>query len=35
MQEQWDFYFCRVDDAPASINLNLALAQTAPLENVP
>ncbi|MBR7781577.1 DUF695 domain-containing protein [Undibacterium luofuense] len=32
MQEQWDFYFCRVDDAPASINLNLALAQTAPLE---
>ncbi|WP_339940241.1 DUF695 domain-containing protein, partial [Undibacterium luofuense] len=32
MQEQWDFYFCRVDDAPASIYLNLALAQTAPLE---
>src|SRR5690242_2309937 len=24
-EQEWDFYFCRVDDGPASIFVNLAL----------
>lgn len=30
--DQWDFYLARVDDAPASIFLNLAYAQLAPID---
>ncbi len=29
--EQWDFYFCRVDDAPASIAMNFWYRNQAPL----
>lgn len=35
MQEQWDFYLCRVDEQIASINLNLALAETSPNADYP
>jgi uncharacterized protein (TIGR01619 family) len=30
-QQDWDFYFTNIDDKPASIGLNLALHDTAPL----
>ncbi len=29
-QDEWDFYYCRVDDAPASIFLNLAYQRARP-----
>lgn len=32
--EQWDFYLAKVDDAPASIFLNMAYGQLAPLDHV-
>ncbi len=35
MQEQWDFYLCKVDEQIASINLNLGLAEVAPLADYP
>ncbi len=31
VQQDWDFYFTNIDDEPASIGLNLALHDTAPL----
>ncbi len=31
IQQDWDFYFTNIDDKPASIGLNLALHDTAPL----
>jgi uncharacterized protein (TIGR01619 family) len=34
-QQDWDFYFTNIDDKPASIGLNLALHDTAPLANKP
>jgi hypothetical protein len=30
--DDWDFYFCRVDDSPASIYLDLGRTQSAPLK---
>ncbi len=30
-QQDWDFYFTKIDDKPASVGLNLALNDTAPL----
>ncbi|MEZ4772509.1 MAG: DUF695 domain-containing protein [Bacteroidia bacterium] len=30
-QSEWDFYFCTIEDKPASIMLDLALIHTAPL----
>ncbi len=30
-QQDWDFYFTNIDDKPASVGLNLALHDTAPL----
>lgn len=30
--EEWDFYFCRVDDNPASIYLDLGLKEIAPIK---
>lgn len=33
--QEWDFFFTRIDDKPASIRLNLALRKVAPLENFP
>jgi len=35
MNEHWDYYFLRVDEQPASIFLNLALFDEAPLEHLP
>jgi hypothetical protein len=35
MDEDWDFYLLRVDNEPASIYLNLALAQIAPIKTEP
>lgn len=35
MSENWDFYPCRVEDQPASIMVNLALASEAPISNLP
>lgn len=35
MIDDWDFYFLHIDDEPASIFLNLGLAQDAPLESKP
>lgn len=34
MSDDWDFYFCRVEDRPASIFLDLGVA-TAPIESLP
>ncbi|MEG1239409.1 MAG: DUF695 domain-containing protein, partial [Flavobacterium sp.] len=31
--QDWVFYICRVEDKPASIRINLALDQMAPIEN--
>jgi uncharacterized protein (TIGR01619 family) len=31
--EEWDFYFCRVDDKPASIYLDLGLKEVAPVKD--
>lgn len=33
--QEWDFYLCRIEDKPASIRLNLALRNVAPLEDFP
>lgn len=33
--QNWNFYFTRIEDQPASIRLNLALGQIAPLEQFP
>ena len=33
IQQNWNFYMCRVDDKPASIRLNLALSNIAPVED--
>ncbi|HEX7070662.1 MAG TPA: DUF695 domain-containing protein [Rhodothermales bacterium] len=35
MSDDWDFYFCRVDDEPASIFVDLGLARDAPLDDRP
>src|SRR5262245_27922136 len=35
MTENWDFFLCRVDDKPASIFVNLGLADEAPIEGLP
>lgn len=35
MSQDWDFYFLRVDDKPASIFVDLGLANEAPLERFP
>lgn len=35
MSDNWDFYSCRVDDEPASIYLDLGLADEAPLKERP
>ncbi|MEZ6194796.1 MAG: DUF695 domain-containing protein [Planctomycetota bacterium] len=35
MSEQWDFYFCNVDDKPASISLDLGVAEIAPVSDLP
>jgi hypothetical protein len=34
MGERWDFYFCTVDDQPASVFVNLALEGDAPLADL-
>jgi len=33
IKQNWNFYMCRVDDKPASIRLNLALSDIAPVED--
>ncbi len=33
VEQEWASYFCRVEDKPASIRLNLALNNIAPIEN--
>lgn len=33
IKQNWNFYMCRVDDKPASIRLNLALYNIAPVED--
>lgn len=33
--EDWDFFFCRIDEKPASIRLNLALNRIAPFQAFP
>lgn len=35
MTDDWDFYFCRVEDRPASIFLDLGVAAKAPIESFP
>ena len=35
MSDDWDFYFCRVDNQPASIYLDLGIAAQAPLTEFP
>jgi regulator of RNase E activity RraB len=35
MSEDWDFYFLRVDDKPASISLDLGLSKIAPMREYP
>jgi uncharacterized protein (TIGR01619 family) len=35
MSDDWDFYFCRVDDKPASIMVDLGIAHEAPLPAYP
>lgn len=35
MSEDWDFYFCRVDDRAASIFVDLGVASQAPIESLP
>jgi len=35
MADNWDFFLCRVDDKPASILVNLGLADEAPIERLP
>ena len=35
MSNDWDFYFCRVDERPASIFVDLGAAQVAPLAQFP
>jgi len=35
MSENWDFYFLRVDDKPASIFVDLGIASEAPIEALP
>jgi hypothetical protein len=30
--DDWDFFFCRVDDSPASIFIDLGRAKSAPLK---
>lgn len=34
MSDHWDFYFCRVDGAPASIFLDLGIARDAPVRDL-
>ncbi len=34
-QRKWDFYFCRVDQKPAAIFLDLSLRQQAPIASLP
>ena len=33
IKQNWNFYMCRVDDKSASIRLNLALSNIAPVED--
>lgn len=35
MQDDWDYYLCRLDDDRASVYLNLALAAAAPITTHP
>jgi uncharacterized protein (TIGR01619 family) len=35
LSEDWDFYLCRVDDQPASIFVDLGIAEKAPLATYP
>lgn len=35
MSDEWDFYFCRVDNMPASIFLDLGVSKEAPLSSLP
>ncbi len=35
MSEEWDFYFCRINDQPASIYLNMGLWSEAPIASQP
>jgi uncharacterized protein (TIGR01619 family) len=35
MADNWDFFLCRVNDKPASIMVNLALVDEAPIERLP
>jgi hypothetical protein len=35
MSDDWDFYFCRVEDRPASIFLDLGVAAKAPIASLP
>ncbi|NKF20920.1 DUF695 domain-containing protein [Solimonas marina] len=35
MTDKWDFYFCRVDDQPASIFVDLGIAGDAPMRTLP
>ena len=32
LPQNWDFFMCRIEGAPASIRTNLALIEVAPLE---
>lgn len=35
MSDNWDFYYCRVDDKPASMYLDLDAVQVGPVEGLP
>ena len=34
LPQNWDFFMCRIEGAPASIRTNLALIEVAPLEGL-
>lgn len=35
MSEEWDFYFCQVDDKPASIFVDLGIREQVPIAALP
>jgi hypothetical protein len=35
MSENWDFYFCKIDDKTRSINLDLGIADSIPIVDLP
>ena len=35
MEDNWEVYFCKVDDTPACIRINLGLAPLAPVQTLP